>query len=196
MSLFSRFSSSFNFDLWLLSAYLLLVTAISYWQDVYWLAAGVSLLLLFAWYQGQVGQLLRRSLYVILWFNLVVSIGYIALMVYQDKAAWLPLMRLNLRVFLLTLLSFSVMAHINLFKALRFSEPLTYTLVLTQSQISTFRRASEDFQLALASRSLNPPTLRDRYRSAAATVAWLFEKSFFASKEIALALKSRGFFHD
>lgn len=99
MSLFSRFSFSFNFDLWLLSAYLLLVTAISYLQDVYWLAAGVSLLLLFAWYQGQVGQLLRRSLYVILWFNLVVSIGYIALMVYQDKAAWLPLMRLNLRVF-------------------------------------------------------------------------------------------------
>ncbi len=195
MSFFSRFSS-FHRHTWFLVAYLLLVIAISYLQDVYWFSAGIGLLLLVAWYHGQVGQLLRRTLYVILWFNIVVSIGYIALMVYQDKAAWLPLIRLNLRVFLLTLLSFSVMAHINLFKALSFSEQLTYTLVLAQSQISTFRRASEDFQLALASRSLNPPTLRDRYRSAAATVAWLFEKSFFASKEIALALKSRGFFHD
>ncbi len=195
MSPFSRFSS-FNIHAWLLLAYLLLVIALSYLQDVYWFSAGIGLLLLFAWYHGQVGHLLRRTLYVILWFNIVVSIGYIALMVYQDKAAWLPLIRLNLRVFLLTLLSFSVLAHINLFKALSFSEQLTYTLVLAQSQISTFRRASEDFQLALASRSLSPPTLRDRYRSAAATVAWLFEKSFFASKEIALALKSRGFFHD
>jgi hypothetical protein len=47
MSFFSRFSS-FHRHTWFLFAYLLLVIAISYLQDVYWFSAGIGLLLLVA----------------------------------------------------------------------------------------------------------------------------------------------------
>jgi cobalt/nickel transport system permease protein len=114
----------------------------------------------------------------------------------QDVSPWVTLIRLNLRVLLITCLTFLFIARVNLFRALDFSPGLTFVLGLAYSQALTFRRAQDDFRLALASRSLKPPRLIDRYRASAAAAAWFIEKALHAATQSSQALRSRGFFND
>lgn len=158
------------------------------------LAAGLALVLLAggrgAW------RLLRRALFAILAFNALISLSYALMAWWQGIPPWHTLLRLNLRVLLLTTLSFLFITRVNLFRALDFSPGLTHVLGLAYSQALTFRRAYDDFRLALASRSLQPPRLIDRYRAGAAAVSWFLEKSLHAATQSAQALRARGFFHD
>lgn len=178
----------------LLLTYIVCVVAISFVQNVVFLLVFLALLILLS--IKSFIPLLKRTLYSIVFFNLTISLGYALMIWLQQSDAWDALIRLNVRVFLLTFMSFSLIYHVDFFKALSFSKNLTYLMVIIQSQISVFQRSKEQFQQALMSRSIEKPSLIDRYRMATATVVWLFDKAFFASKEIALALKSRGFFHD
>lgn len=159
-----------------------------------WLAAGLAGVLLLAGRDAM--AILRRVVTVVLVFNAVVSLSYAALAWWQDASPWSTLLRLNLRVLLLTALSFLFMARVNLFRALDFSRDLTFALGLAYSQALVFRRAQQDFQMALVSRSLRRPGLLDRYRASAAAASWFMEKAVHAARQSALALRSRGFFHD
>lgn len=159
-----------------------------------WLAAGLGGVLLAA--GRDAGALLRRAVFAVLAFNAVVSLSYAVMAWLQGLSSWDTLLRLNLRVLLLTALSFLFIARVNLFRALDFSQSLSYVLGLAYSQALTFRRAHEDFRLALASRSLRRPRLADRYRASAAAVSWFLEKSLHAAHQSSQALRSRGFFHD
>ena len=141
-------------------------------------------------------RLLRRALLTVLVFNTVISLSYAIMAWMRDLSPWETLLRLNLRVVLLTTLTFLFIARVNLFRALDFSRNLTYLLGLAYSQAMTFHRAHEEFRLALASRSLGRPRLVDRYRASAATVSWFLEKSIHTATHTAQALRSRGFFHD
>lgn len=158
------------------------------------LAAGLALVLLLAGRDGP--ALLRRALLAVLAFNLAISLGYAALAWFQGTSPWETLLRLNLRVLLLTTLSFLFIARTNLFRALDFSPNLAYLLGLAYSQSLAFRRAHEDFRLALASRSLGHPGLMARYRASAAAASWFVEKALHAVTLSAQAMRSRGFFHD
>ena len=164
-----------------------------------WLAAGLALVLLLA--GRDAASLLRRAVLTVLAFNTLISLSYLGMAWWQDAftqapSPWHTLLRLNLRVLLLTCLTFLFIARTNMFQALDFSKSLTYVLGLAYSQTLTFRRAHDDFRLALASRSLTRPSLIDRYRASAAAISWFIEKSLHAATQSSQALRSRGFFHD
>jgi cobalt/nickel transport system permease protein len=174
--------------------YLAAILAATLIHSPLWLTAGLILVLLIAGHDAL--PLLRRAVLTVLVFNAVICLSYIGMAWWQDISPWQTLLRLNLRVILLTCLTFLFIARVNLFQALSFSKNLTYVLGLAYSQSLTFRRAHEDFRLALASRSLKRPGLIDRYRASAAAVSWFIEKSLHAATQSAQALRSRGFFHD
>ncbi|OYY92523.1 MAG: hypothetical protein B7Y41_15680 [Hydrogenophilales bacterium 28-61-23] len=183
-----------NRDRAALLLYLIAVLAATLIHDPVWLAAGLGLALLAS---GRAAAgILRRALLAVLAFNLAISLSYAVMAWLQDFSPWQTLIRLNLRVLLLTVLSFLFIARANLFRALDFSQGLTYVLGLAYSQALIFRRAHEDFRLALDSRSLRRPRLIDRYRASAAATAWFIEKSLHAATQSAQALRSRGFFND
>jgi len=177
-----------------LGLYLVAVLAATLIHDPVWLAVGLALVLLSA--GRQAANLLRRAVLTVLAFNTLISLSYIGMAWWQDISPWQTLLRLNLRVLLLTCLTFLFIARSNLFQALSFSKNLTYVLGLAYSQSLIFRRAHEDFRLALSSRSLKRPGLLDRYRASAAAVSWFIEKSLHAATQSSQALRSRGFFHD
>lgn len=159
-----------------------------------WLAAGLAGVLLAAGREAV--AVLRRAVLAVVAFNAVVSLSYAVMAWLQELSPWETLLRLNLRVLLLTSLTFLFIARVNLFRALDFSRSLSYVLALAYSQALTFQRAQDDFRLALASRSLQRPSLAQRYRASAAAVSWFLEKSLHAAHQSAQALRSRGFFHD
>jgi cobalt/nickel transport system permease protein len=177
-----------------LSLYLASVLAATLIHSPVLLGAGLALVLLAAGRDGF--SLLRRAVLTVLAFNAVINLSYAAMAWMGDLSPWETLLRLNLRVVLLTTLTFLFIARANLFRALDFSKSLTYVLGLAYSQAMTFRRAHEDFRQALASRSLKRPGLMDRYRASAAAASWFLEKSLHAATQSSQALRSRGFFHD
>jgi len=183
-----------NRDRCRLFLYLIAVVAVTLIHSPAWLAVGLGLTLLAS--GREAAQILRRAIFAVLAFNLLISLSYAMLAWLHDISPWQTLLRLNLRVLLLTALSFLCIARVNLFRALDFSPSLTYALGLAYSQALTFRRAHADFRLALASRSLKRPSLIDRYRASAAAAAWFLEKALHAAAQSAQALRSRGFFHD
>ncbi len=182
-----------------LGLYLAAILAATTIHSPLWLAAGLGLVLLIA--GREAFSLLRRAVLTVLAFNALISLSYLGMAWWQDAfglspSPWQTLLRLNLRVILLTSLTFLFISRVNLFQALSFSKNLTYVLGLAYSQTLTFRRAHDDFRLALASRSLHRPSLIDRYRASAAAVSWYIEKSLHAATQSSQALRSRGFFHD
>jgi cobalt/nickel transport system permease protein len=179
---------------WQLAGYGAAVVACTLVHDPLWLALGLSGVLLLAGRQAP--ALLRRSLRVILLFNLAVSIGYALIAYLRDYSPWQTLLLINLRVLAITALTFLFIARVNLFRALDFSPTLTWLLALAYSQAMSFKRTHADFRLALTSRSLVRPRLRDRYRASAAAAAWFMDKGLAAARETAQALRARGFFGD
>jgi cobalt/nickel transport system permease protein len=102
----------------------------------------------------------------------------------------------NLRVLLLTSMTFLLGQRVNLFAALSFSRTLLYLLTIAYGQIVTFRRLMADFRLGLESRSLNRPRPIDIFRHGAATAAFFLKRSHRGAADVTQAMASRGFFHD
>lgn len=174
--------------------YLTVVLVITLVHDPLWLSAGLTGILLLAGRQAL--HLLRRTLRVILVFNLAVSLGYLLLAHLRGFSPWDTLLLINLRVLVLTLLTFLFVARVNLFRALDFSPTLSWLLALAYSQALGFQHVHADFRLALISRSPLRPRLLDRYRASAAAAAWFMDKALAMARESAQALRARGFFGD
>jgi cobalt/nickel transport system permease protein len=138
----------------------------------------------------------RRALLAILLFNSVVSISYAVLSLWQGTFTWHYLLLMNLRVFLLTFLTFLLARRFNPYRAFAFSRSLLFLTALCMSQVVTLRRLFGEFRFALRSRCITRPGLGDRYRHGAATAAFFLHKSVNDAGEIARAMTSRGFFND
>jgi cobalt/nickel transport system permease protein len=158
------------------------------------LGAGLAGVLLLAGREAP--ALLARALRTVLVFNLAVSMGYTILSLLSQESPGDTLLLINLRVLLITTLTFLFIARVNLFRALDFSRTLTFLLGLGYSQAMSFKRAYGDFRLALVSRSPTRPSLRDRHRASAAAASWLIDKSLTTARDTAQALRARGFFND
>jgi cobalt/nickel transport system permease protein len=158
------------------------------------LAAGVVLTGLLAGRDAL--RLARRAALAVLFFTGLVTISYVAIAAARGALAWRFVLLLNLRVFLLAQMAFLLQARINPFRALAFSPLLVQLVTLSYSQITTFRRLFADFRLALRSRSLASPRLRDLYRHGAATAAFFLGKALRDTTEITQAMTARGFHHD
>lgn len=180
-------------DRLLLLAYLAALVLASWLRDPIWLAAGIGMALVLAGMDA--GRLARRALLATGAFTGMVSLAYAGWHWHLHRAwplDWLLL--LNLRVFLMALLTFLFIRRVNLFRALAFSRRLSFLLVLAVSQSQGLRRTLEEFRQGLTSRAQRPAGLRERYRAAAAAAVWLLDRALANAHESAQALQSRGAF--
>jgi len=177
--------------LFLYAATVLCVTLV---HDIRLLAATLAVVLLFSGRSAP--HLAARAGRAILVFNAAVSVSYAALALLRGTFRPEFLLRMNLRVFLLTYLAFLLVSRINPFRALSFSPALLHLFTLAYGQIIVFRRLFDDFRLALKSRSPARIGTRDLYRNAGAAGSFFLEKALHSSTEITEAMRSRGFFRD
>jgi cobalt/nickel transport system permease protein len=178
---------------WLL-AYAAAVVAVTLVHDPRWLGAALAVALAAG---GRARwHLIRRTLFSVFAFNLVVSVGY--LIVTWRRGGFVPdyLLLVNLRVVLLVYLSFWFAARVDVLAALRGWPTLTLVATLALGQMRTFGRIVRDFRFAFVSRNLRRPHFRDRARHAAAQSTTLLDKSLAAAAETTLAMRSRGAFDD
>ncbi len=157
---------------------------------------GIALALTLALARRRVFALIRRVVFAVGPFCVLVSLSYAALTIPSGLFAPGYLVLINLRVAVLTSLTFLVMERVNLARALGFSPGLLYVLTLATSQALTLRKVADDYRLALKSRTLVRLGLRDRYRHSGASAARLIAKAMHQSGEIALAMRARGFFDE
>ena len=179
-------------DRLLLLGYAIAVIAATSVHDPWWLATG--LLAAVALAGRRAPTIARRALRAVVFFSLVVSVGYAGGALFGQSVSIEYLIRINIRVYLLIFLTFLLTAKVDFLRALNFSRSLTYLATLALSQIITFRRLFEDLRLAAESRRLRRLRLRDGYLQSASAAVQLFDKAERTSGEIALAMRSRGFF--
>lgn len=176
-----------------LAAYFSTVVALTFVHHPWWLAAALAAALVLSgtgrW------RLLRRAILAVLAFNLSISIGYIAMAMWQENFSDMYLLLINLRVLLLVFLGFWFVSRVNLLEVLGFSRSLSFVAALAVGQAAAFSRIIRDFRLAFISRSV-AATLTDRARHASAQAGHLLDKSICGAAETAMAMRSRGCFDD
>jgi cobalt/nickel transport system permease protein len=174
-------------------SYLAAVLLITSWHQPGFLLACLALALLLAWRDAW--RLARRALLAVIVFNSTVSLSYLALAWWQGRPFLDYLILLNLRVFLLTFLTFLLTARVNLFNALAWSKNLAFLLVLSASQVFLFRRLYQDFRLAWRSRAPGRPPWRAWEHWLGALGLFFLDKAMHRSQELTQAMQSRGFFN-
>lgn len=137
-------------------------------------------------------RIVARAARATLPFSLLVILPW--WLVHGGEAAAPYALRTGLRIATIATASFVFIARIDLLRAVRFSPTLAWLLALTHSQILVLQRAAADFDQAFASRCIVRPRLRDRLRHAAALAALLVATALRQAEEVALAMRSRGFF--
>jgi cobalt/nickel transport system permease protein len=123
-----------------------------------------------------------------------VRLGYVIGVLIGNDFQFGYLMLINIRVLLLTSLTFLLAARVDFLRARNFSRTPSYLVVLALSQITTFRRLKGEFLLAGESRRLRRWSLRDGYARGAAAGVRFFDKAERGAEKIAAAMRSRGFF--
>jgi cobalt/nickel transport system permease protein len=178
----------------LLFVYLAAVVLITWIHELQFYLVALASLVLFA--RGDFIKIAKRVFLALVIFNSIITISYTVITLFQETFSPRYVALINLRVFLITSLTFLLVERINPFQAFAFSRSLMYLLTLAYSQVLTLRRLFEEFRLALKSRSLSRPAVRDLYRHGASTGAFLLRKSLNDTNDITQAMKSRGFFND
>lgn len=179
-------------DRLLLLGYVAAVIAATTVHDPRWLAAGLLVALLAA--GSDAPRLLRRTLLAVLAFSAVVSAGYVVAGLLAGNLDPAYLIRINIRVCLLTFLTSLLAARVDFLRALNFWPAGSYLATLILSQVVTFRRLFDELRQAADSRRLRRLPLRDGYAQSAGAAVHLFDKAERTAGEIALAMRARGFF--
>jgi cobalt/nickel transport system permease protein len=177
-----------------LLAYLAAIVLATTVHEIGLLALGLGLVLALAGREWL--RILRRACLAILLFNLVVTLSYAAIAGVQGRFSLDYVVLVNLRVLLLTCMTFLFVSRVNPFEALAFSRSLTYLFTLAYGQSMAFKQVLDDFRLAFKSRRIEKVGLRDRYRHSARVGAHFFDKSLHRATEITQVMRSRGFFDD
>ncbi len=141
-------------------------------------------------------KLFRKALFALLLFNSTISISYMVLSITRGRPFLASLLLINARTYVLTFATFLLIDRVNLFSAFSFSKTLTYLLTLSYSQILTFRRILVELTLSLKSRTITRPGRKDWYRFVSSAVYLFLDRAVHNSREITLAMKSRGFRDD
>jgi len=142
------------------------------------------------------GRILLRAGLAVLFVNCALSAGYIVMASVKGQPWLSVVIRLNLRVLLLMVLTFWITPRIDFKRAMGFSPSLAFLVVLATSQIRRLSRIAADYRLAQRSRCPVRPRLRDRYRGAYRQATALLERSNARSTELVQGMESRGFFDD
>jgi cobalt/nickel transport system permease protein len=137
-----------------------------------------------------------RALAAVALVNLTVSIAFVASAWLSGQDWMLFVLRLNLRVFLLALLTFWMIRYVDLVAAAAPWSSLRFLVVLTLGQIRTFTTLLSDYRMAFSSRSPTRPPLRVRFGSAGRQAAAMMEKAERQAEELNQGMRARGFFDD
>jgi hypothetical protein len=154
-----------------LLAYLAAIVLATAVHEIGLLALGLGVVLVLAGRQWL--RILRRACIAILFFNLVVTLSYGVIAGLQGTFSLAFVVLVNLRVLLLTCLTFLFVSRVNPFEALAFSRSLTYLFTLAYSQSMAFK-----------------------YRHSASMGVHFLDKSLHRATEITQVMRSRGFFDD
>lgn len=127
---------------------------------------------------------------------LLVSTGYLAMGWWSDSLAWTYLLRLNLRVVLLAVLTAWVARDVDLERALQGWPAAQRWLSIVRGQATVFRRLAGEYRAAVQSRSTVPPSLGQRYRAGAALGLAALDKAVYNSEAVTQAMRSRGALDD
>jgi len=138
-------------------------------------------------------RLNKKVLKSILLFNLGVSLGYLLVSYLKGVSGWEFLFYINLKVYILTYSVFLFFERVDVVEFFSFSKELSYLLMISLSQIISYKKSFEDFRLAYRARVVR--NLRQRERGFITTVFEFFmKKALNDSKERTMAMKARGFF--
>jgi len=177
----------------LLAAWLAASFALSAVADARILAAASAVAVaLFA--RGAAGHL-RRVARLVLPLSLGASAATVAFerLAGLPTSAWEPLLALNLRAALLAFLALAVLARVNVLRALEPWPWATRVLVVALAQVHALRLLATDSLLGLRSRLPRRPRAREVLRGAGTITATLLVLSSRNAREVADALKARGF---
>jgi cobalt/nickel transport system permease protein len=177
----------------LLAAWLAAAFALSAVRDLPVLA-GAGALAALAFRRGLSRSLLRtlRSVVPLTVALSLLSLAWLRLL----QGAWPPLApfaALSLRAALIGFLGFSVLDRVDLLHALAPFPALSRLLVLTLAQIHALRLLATESWQGLRSRMVRRPGALDVVRSAGGVTATLFTLSARNARDVADAMRSRGF---
>lgn len=181
-------------DRLLLAIWMVAVVAITFVHDPYWLAGLLALALLLAGRDSI--SIIKSALIAVALVNLAVSLGFVISASLAGEPWGLFVVRLNLRVLLLTFLTLWMSRHLDLVRAVDFSASLKFVVVLALGQIQAMKRLLVDYRQAFASRSPRKPSLGDRLTSSGRQATALLEKAEHQAGELNQGMRSRGFFDD
>ncbi len=129
----------------------------------------------------------------ILIFNLGVSLGYI-LMGYINGFNPIDfIIYINIKVYVLTYFVFWFFGRVNIVEFFNFSKDLGYLLMISLSQIISYKKTYEEFRLSFKARVVKK--IRQRQKGfITKSFEFFLIKSLKDSRERSLAMKARGFF--
>ncbi|HKL51996.1 MAG TPA: hypothetical protein VJ908_12585 [Wenzhouxiangellaceae bacterium] len=157
-------------------------------------ALGGLLLIALVAQGGSAPKIALRALVAVALVNLTVSIAFIV-SAWLSGSDWMTfVLRLNLRVFLLALLTFWMIRHVDLARAAAPWPSLQFLIVLALGQIRTFTSLLADYRMAFSSRSPTRPPLRTRFGSAGRQASAMLDKAERQSEELNQGMRARGFF--
>ncbi|MBU1699488.1 MAG: energy-coupling factor transporter transmembrane protein EcfT [Candidatus Eisenbacteria bacterium] len=177
-----------------LAAYFCLVVLATAIHDLFYLAAMLACVYMLAFRRSI--MIARKAALSIIIFNSVVTLSYIGISLLNNKISLYYICLINLRVFLITSMTFLLHERFSPFRAFAFSQTLLFLLTLSYSQINTFKKLAVDFHLALKSRSIRRLAIRDLYRHAATLGGFFLQKAVTQASEVSQAMRSRGFIND
>lgn len=135
---------------------------------------------------------LRRAVRVVLPVNLMISAGMVLAGWLSGRVDWTFLLLLNLRVVLLASLTAWLAIRVNFDRVLAPWPAARRGLAIIRVQSALLRRWALDSRLAFASRSIQAPTLVNRYRAVSAHGLGLLDKAVANAEATTLAMRSRG----
>ncbi len=160
-----------------------------------WRALAVASALAVALLARGAGAHLRRVARVVLPLSLGASLLALALdrLAGRPGPGWEPLLALNLRAALLAFLALAVLARVDVLAAAERWPWATRVLVVVLAQIHALRLLATDSLLGLRSRLPRRPRAREVVRGAGPITGTLLVLSARNARDVADALKARGF---
>jgi hypothetical protein len=181
-------------DRFLAVLYLVAVVTISATQDIRALAVCCALILLAGGRRSP--RLARRALLATGFFTGLVSVAWLVAALFKGTVPTEALIRLNLRVFAMTTLTFVAVARLDLRQITAFAPRLQTLVVLILAQIGVYRRLLGDFRMATRSRTFRRPALRESVGKGAAVGATFLRRAEHEAAQLTQGMVSRGFFDD
>ncbi|MCC5860496.1 MAG: hypothetical protein JJT93_01130 [Gammaproteobacteria bacterium] len=123
---------------------------------------------------------------------LLISAGYVGMSMFSGTLDTGVLMRFNLRVLLIAVLTAWMLREVRLVLALSGWPAAQRWLLIVQAQITLFRRLAQDYRLARRSRSTVAPTLRQRYLGVSSLTLAALDKAVHNAETVTQALRARG----